>query len=203
MPSDPTPGPASGEVTRLLAEVRAGRRDAFDRLLVLVYDELRALARRERRRDPGETLQTTALVHEAYLKLTANRLPDWKDRHHFLAVAARAMRQIVIDHARRELAEKRGGGAFRLALDDVDLSTEARARELVDLDEALDQLSTVDPDLAELVELRFFGGLTVDEAADALGTSPRTVKRGWRKAKAFLFEALRQSPSTSSPEAPE
>ena len=180
------------EVTELLVAVSAGDRGAMDRLFPLVYRELQACAHRQlSRRDSGETLNTTALVHETYLKLTANDRQTYNDRVHFFAVAAGAMRQILVDYARRASAGKRGGGAKELSLDPAELASAERADELVALDEALTELAAADSRLARTVELRFFGGLSVEETADVLGTSPRTVKRDWRKARALLYEALR------------
>ena len=185
---------APSEVTHLLAAYSAGDRGAIDRLFPLVYQELQACAHRQlARRSAGETLNTTALVHEAYLKLTASDRQTYNDRVHFFAVAASAMRQILVDYARRAGAGKRGGGMRELSLDPAELASAGRADELVALDEALTQLATLDPRLARTVELRFFGGLSVEETADALGTSPRTVKRDWRKARALLYDALRNS----------
>jgi RNA polymerase sigma factor (TIGR02999 family) len=184
------PSPPPSDLTRLLAGVRAGRRDDFDGLFAIVYDELRSLARGRRRAAPSDTLNTTALLHETYLKLAGGRLADVQDRRHFFAVAAKAMRQIVIDHARAVLAGKRGGGAIRVSVDDIDLAADTQAGQLVDLDEALARLAALNARLSTLVELRFFAGLTVEETADVLDTSPRTVKRDWRKARAFLHLAL-------------
>jgi RNA polymerase sigma factor (TIGR02999 family) len=141
------------------------------------------------RRRPGDTLSTTALVHEAYLKLTASSHQTYQDRVHFFAVASRAMRQILVDYARRMSAVKRDGG--RAVTFDPDLLGDpGRAEELLALDEALEQLEALDERLARTVEMRFFGGLSVEEVADALGVSPRTVKRDWRKARAFLFQVI-------------
>jgi RNA polymerase sigma factor (TIGR02999 family) len=183
-----------GDVTRLLAEYRAGDRSALERLFPLIYDELHGRAHRQlARHRPGDTLSTTALVHEAYLKLTDSHGQSYNDRMHFFAVASRAMRQILVDHARRKLAEKRGGGRVEVSLDPADLASPERAAELVALDEALGELAKLDQRLARTVELRFFGGLSVEEAADLLGTSPRTVKRDWRKARAFLYDAVRRA----------
>ena len=185
------PDPAGGEITALLARYRDGDRDAFDRLLPMVYAELRDRAHRQLAvRRPGETLVTTALVHEAWLKLAGSGSQSWNDRIHFFAVASRAMRQILVDTARRKTAGKRGGGARALSLDPADLAAPGRAEELVALDEALTQLAALDDRLARTVELRFFGGLSVEETAEALGVSPRTVKRDWRAARAFLYDAV-------------
>lgn len=162
-----------------------------DYLFQALYAELRSAARRQLARGrPGDTLNTTALVHEAYLKLIRAGESRWRDRGHFFALAARAMRQIAIDHARRASTEKRGGAVVVMSLDALDVPDLSRADDLLLLEEALERLEAVDPDLARLVELRFYAGLTVEETAEALAVSSRTVKRDWRKAKAFLFDAL-------------
>lgn len=183
-----------GEVTRLLAELRGGDRTALDRLFPVVYRELHGRAHHQlARHRPGDTLSTTALVHEAYLKLTDSAGQSYNDRIHFFAVASRAMRQILVDHARRKAAEKRGGGLREVSLDPADLASPDRAGELLALDEALGELAVLDERLARTVELRFFGGLSVEETADVMAVSPRTIKRDWRKARAFLFDAVRRS----------
>lgn len=183
---------SEGEITRLLAELRGGDRAALNRLFPLVYEELRGRARRElRRRSPGETLNTTALVHEVYLKLADASPLALEDRRHFFALAARAMRQIVVDHARRALAQKRGGGARAVTLDAPELGVQpVQPAELLALDRALSELGELDERLARTVELRFFAGLSVEETAEAMDVSPRTVKRDWRKARAFLHHAI-------------
>jgi RNA polymerase sigma factor (TIGR02999 family) len=177
-------------ITELLAAWRAGDRGAVERLIPLVYDELHTMARRQLRDQVGATLQTTALVHEAYLKLSRHSRLSVDDRHHFFAIAGRAMRQIVVDHARRRIAAKRGGADRALSLDDAEVSLPSRAAEIVALDEALEHLAAVDDWLSRLVELRFFAGLSVEETAEALDCSPRTIKRDWRKARAFLYREL-------------
>jgi RNA polymerase sigma factor (TIGR02999 family) len=188
----PSPSPDS-EVARLLAAHRAGDRAALDRVFPFVYAELRRVAHRQlSHRRPGETLNTTALVHECYLKLAGSAQEGYEDRRHFLAVAARAMRQILVDYARMGVAQKRGGGVHPVSLDPAELPQPDRAAELVALDEALTRLATLDDRLARIVELRFFGGLSVEETADVLEISPRTVKRDWRKARSFLFETVRE-----------
>jgi len=181
--------PRNPEITRLLAGLHDGRPDALNALFPLVYADLRDLARRQLRGARG-TLNTTAVVHEAYLRFAANEGVTAKDRAHFFALAARAMRQIVIDHARRHLAKKRGGGAARTELGDAVVAVESRAGELLDLHAALARMETLDARLGRVVELRFFAGLSVEEAAEALDVSPITVKRDWRKAKAFLYREL-------------
>jgi RNA polymerase sigma factor (TIGR02999 family) len=181
--------PVEGDITALLTALREGDRDALDRLFPLVYRELHDRAHRQlARRRPGETLSTTALVHEAYLKLTDSAHQTYNDRVHFFAVASRAMRQILVDYARRSTAAKRGG--YPVSLDPDAIGDPGRAEDLLALDEALTQLERLDERLARIVELRFFGGLSVEETSDALAISPRTVKRDWRKARAFLYQAI-------------
>jgi RNA polymerase sigma factor (TIGR02999 family) len=186
-------GPA-GEVTRLLSAAQSGDREAFDRAYDLVYGELRRIAHGQLRRggrDP--TLSTTALVHEAYLKLLPHSDAPMADRQHFFALAARAMRQILVDAARRRQADKRGGAELRVDAEDVDLPVAQRAAEFIAIDEALERLETLDEPLARLVELRFFVGLSVQELAELLGVSERTVGREWRRARAFLQLELERS----------
>jgi RNA polymerase sigma factor (TIGR02999 family) len=182
------------EITDLLAAMGGGDAAARDRLFNLVYGELRARARQQLARlRPGETLDTTALVHEAYLKVAPRSAVPYADRVHFFAIASRAMRHILVDYARRGSAQKRGAGAMMVQLDDDDASSAipTHADELLALDTALERLGVLDERLARVVELRFFGGLSVEETADVLQSSPRTVKRDWRKARMFLFEAVR------------
>jgi RNA polymerase sigma factor (TIGR02999 family) len=178
-----------GEITRVLADLRKGDSAALDRLMELVYKDLRKRAHFQLR-SPGGTLSTTVLVHETYLRLAAASSPDWEDRRHFFHVAAKAMRQIVIDHARERSALKRGGGQAALELDEERVGIESRAEELLVIDEALRQLARVDERMARLVELRFFAGLSVEEIAEVLGISSRTAKRDWRKARGHLREIL-------------
>lgn len=189
---DSTPDPsADDEITALLACARQGDRAAYDRVVALVYDELRALASRQRGRFGGaDTLSTTALVHEAYLKLAGPKVWSGNDRVHFFALAARAMRQILIDHARAHRRDKRGGGAVHLDLEKAEVAVAAQAEELLALDEAMERLEAVDPELVRLVEQRFFAGLTLEEIAGATGVSERTLKRDWRAARAFLYREL-------------
>jgi len=190
--SDETP-PDPGEITRLLASISEGDRDALNRLFPVVYGELRALAHRQLAGlRPGDTLQTTALVHEVYLKLLGTARPQWNDRRHFFAVASRAMRQISVDYARTRAAQKRGGNAPVLTLDEQHLPVADRAHELVLLDRALTELESLSERPARVLELRFFGGLSVEETAAVMNMSERTVKREWQKARAFLFDALRR-----------
>ena len=180
-----------GEITTLLAALREGDKSAMDRLFPLVYREFHGRAHQLlARRRPGETLSTTALVHETYLKLAGSAKQSYEDRLHFFAVASRAMRQILVDYARRNAAAKRGGSRA-VTLDPEAVANPDRADELIALDEGLERLEQLDPRLVRTVELRFFGGLSVEETADALGISPRTVKRDWQRARAFLFQAVR------------
>ena len=174
-------------VTRLLINWRNGDKAALDQLMPLVYDELRRLARRfmgKERRD--HTLQTSALINEAYLRLVDQDETPWQNRAHFFAVAAQVMRHILIDHARRYQFEKRGGGAQKVPLDELIIFAEGQAAELVALDEALASLATVDPRRSRIIELRFFGGLSIEETAEVMDLSPTTVQREWRAAKAWL-----------------
>ncbi|MCK5483914.1 MAG: sigma-70 family RNA polymerase sigma factor [Gemmatimonadetes bacterium] len=176
-----------GDVTQLLQAVRGGDSHAMDRLVPLVYEELRALAKRELYREQqGHTLHATALVHEAYLKLAGRSMPA-SDRAHFLAIAARAMRQVLVDHARRRKAVKRGGDLVCTTLTDGAAPVEFRPDELIALDEALEKL---DPRQREVVEFRFFAGMEEKEIADVLGVSDRTVRREWVKARAWLYRAM-------------
>jgi RNA polymerase sigma factor (TIGR02999 family) len=192
---NPGPGASSDQITQLLADIRGGDRRAIDLVFNLVYAELHKAARRQLAGvRPGATLNTTVLVHEAYLKLVDGARADWTDRGHFFAVAAKAMRQIVIDYARWAARKKRGGDFQLIGLDGIDVADEERAGELVALDEALTRLESVSDRLARLVELRFFAGLSVEETADALALPAHQVKRDWRKARAFLFQAMQESP---------
>lgn len=180
-----------GDITLLLAELRAGNRSAESRLLPLVYDELRRLARRYMRAERRDhTLQPTALVHEAYMRLAGQRDMSWQNRAHFFAVAAQLMRRILVDHARAHKAEKRGGNESKIELGEGLALTEAKAAELLAVDEALTRLAECDPRQARVVELRFFGGLSEEEAAEVLGVSTRTVKRDWSVARAWLFKEI-------------
>jgi RNA polymerase sigma factor (TIGR02999 family) len=180
------------DVTALLDEWSRGNHAALGELLPVVYAELRRIAARQLGRERvGHTLQPTALVHEAYLRLVDQRRVDWQNRAHFFGVAARIMRRILVDHARRHTAGKRGDGAQRISIDDAQDIPAPSEMPVVTLDEALGRLERVDADLARIVELRAFGGLTIDEAAHVLNVSPSTAKREWRTARAWLNRELR------------
>lgn len=179
-----------GEVTRLLGEIGRGRKEAINDLLPLVYDELHRLARGYFRRERGEhTLQPTALVHEAYIRLVDQRTP-LQSRSHFLAVAATQMRRVLLDYARKHHAARRGGDDQKVLLEDTMAICEQHPVDMILLDVALEKLAALDPGQAQLVELRFFGGLSVEETAEAMGTSPATVKRSWSSARAFLHREI-------------
>jgi RNA polymerase sigma factor (TIGR02999 family) len=189
----PATGPLKpGEITRLLSAWGAGDDAARERLLQAVYGELKAIARQVFRRERGgHTLQPTAVVHEAFLKLAGGAATSFRDRAHFFAIAAQAMRQILVDHARARTTAKRGGGALRVELGDQPATAGgATFADVLAIDEALSRLGKHDADQARLVELRFFGGLTVEETAEVLGVSAPTVKRDWRLARAFLSREL-------------
>jgi RNA polymerase sigma factor (TIGR02999 family) len=175
------------QVTDLLLEMRGGDTQAMDRLLTLVYGELRRMAHAQLRRErPGHTLSTTGLVHETYMRLVDQTRVEWRDRAHFLAAAAWAMRRILVDYARRNRAARRGGGNVRFTLD-VDVPAGERSELLLALDEALDRLAALDGRLGQVVECRYFGGLTEQETAEVLGVTRRTVQRDWAKARGFLY----------------
>ena len=181
----------ANDVTGLLLSWRQGDAGALDRLVPLVYDELRRVARRHLRRErPGHSLQATALVHEVYLRLVDVNRMTLKSRTHFFAVAARLMRQILVDHARRKRAGKRGGGVTMMSLDEVSPAAQTSNVDVLALDQALDALSSFDIQQCRVVELRFFAGLNIDEAAEALGISTATVEREWAMAKAWLYQRL-------------
>jgi len=181
----------ANDVTGLLLSWRQGDAGALDRLVPLVYDELRRVARRHLRREPpGHSLQATALVHEVYLRLVDVDRMTLKSRTHFFAVAARLMRQILVDHARRKRAGKRGGGVTMMSLDEVSPAAQTSNVDVLALDQALDALSSFDIQQCRVVELRFFAGLNIDEAAEALGISTATVEREWAMAKAWLSQRL-------------
>jgi RNA polymerase sigma factor (TIGR02999 family) len=182
----------SGEVTRLLQDWSDGRREALDKLLPLVYEELRRLAHSYLTRErPDHTLQTTALVHEAYLKLIDQRSVDWQNHGQFFAISAQAMRRILLDSARRRMSAKRGSGGTKLSLDEAaTVSADAANESLLALDSALQELEKLDAEQSKIVELRYFAGLTIEETAEVLKTSPATVKREWTMARAWLYQAM-------------
>ncbi len=180
-----------GDITRLLVDLHEGRPDAAPQLIPLVYDELHRLARGQMQHErPDHTLQATALVHEAYLRLVNQPQRTWQNRAHFIAVAAQVMRRLLVDHARARCTSKRGNAPQRVPLDEPLLFTEEQSDDLVLLDEALARLAQFDRRQSRIVELRFFGGLTVDETAEALSVSPKTVKRGWTVARAWLHREV-------------
>ena len=178
-------------VTELLVRWRSGDRDALEALMPLVYDELRRLAHHYLRQERSDhTLQSTALVHEAYLRLTGNTPPQWQSRAHFFGIAAHLMRQILVEHARSRGTAKRGGNAPRLALDESLAMPQQTGVDVIALDRALQQLSELDAQQGRIVELRFFTGLTIEDTSEVLGISPATVKRDWTTARAWLFRAM-------------
>lgn len=183
--------PPSNEVTQLLHDWSEGKQEALDRLMPLVHVELRRMAHRHMaRQSPGHTLQTTALINEAYLRLVNHQGKQWQNRSHFFAVASQAMRHILVDYARSRQAARHGGGAQVFPLDEAVLIAEDRAAELVALDDALRELAEIDVRKCRIVELRYFGGLSVEETAEVLAISPTTVIRDWNMAKAWLRRAL-------------
>jgi RNA polymerase sigma factor (TIGR02999 family) len=190
-PPDPSDTPDTQPVTELLLELRDGHPGAMERLFPLVYEELRRIAHRAfRGEQTGHTLGTTGLVHEAYLRLADQTRLEYRDRAHFYGIAARAMRHILVDYARRHRAAKRGGAQRAISLDDAMLGVEDRAETLLALDEALKQLEALDPRLGQVVLCRFFGGLTEEETGEVLGVTARTVRRDWLKAKGWLHHEL-------------
>ena len=192
-------------ISTLLRAHRGGDRGALDRLMPLVYDDLHRLARRQLAGEGGRgrTLDTTGLVHEAYLRLAESSRAAWEGRGHFFAVSARAMRQIVVDYARERGAAKRGGGVRSATLDDESAAVESRAEEILAVDQALAALGALDPHLPQLVECRFFAGLTEEETAEALALPLRTVQRDWARARAWLKRALGGStPGSPAPSTP-
>jgi len=200
MVRSPLPSPtlseeAAREVTLLLRELQAGGIDAVDRLTPLVYGELRRLAARYMRDERSDhTLQPTALVHEAYLRLVDQRSVEWQGRAHFLSLAARMMRRILVDHARKRATVRHGGNAVQVTLTELPGGDELSTLDLFALDRALGELADIDERAAGVVELRFFGGLTNAEVAEVQGTSPATVKRDWEFARAWLRSALEEGP---------
>jgi RNA polymerase sigma factor (TIGR02999 family) len=180
-----TPSPSN--LTEMLHDWSDGDREALDKLVPIVYEELRRQAARYLRRERhGHTLQTTALIHEAYIRLIDQRNVRWQNRAHFFGIAAQLMRRILVDHARSRQAAKRGGSDIKLPLEEAMFASEGREVDLVALDEALERLAAIDPQQSRVVELKFFSGLSVEETAEVLGVSSRTVKRDWNVAKAWL-----------------
>ena len=185
------PSVSPQRVTQLLADWSHGNGAALAELTPLIYEELRRLAHRHMGGErPDHTLQTTALVNEAYLRLADQTNPSWQDRAHFFAVAARAMRQILVNYAKSQRSQKRGGGALKVDLDEAALVSPGKSKEIVDLHEALEQLSELDSRKAQVVELKYFGGLNYDEMAEVLKISPVTVRRDWEFARAWLHTEL-------------
>ena len=183
--------PQQKDITQILADLAGGDKEALDKLLPLVYDELRRLAARYLRRERADhTLQATALVHEAYLRLVDQNEVRWQNRAHFFGVAAQMMRRILVDHARALRTTKRGSGRVKLALDDVVEMADEQATDMIALDEALTALEAFDPQKSRIVELRFFGGLSIEETAEVMGLGTATVIRQWRTAKAWLYQAV-------------
>lgn len=185
------PAPAEQQITQLLGAWRGGDSAALDKLIPLVQPVLQQLAHRYMSKErPGHTLQTTVLVNDAYLQLADQKHPDWQNRAHFFAVAAQLMRRIMVDHARQRQALKRGGGAMKVTLDESAHAAQSRAVELLALDEALEKLAAFDKRKADVVEMRYFGGLTMEEIADVLKVHVNTVTREWSAARAWLFATL-------------
>ncbi len=189
MPKD-TPS----DVTLLLSRWRMGDQAALDALMPLVYQELRRLARHYLKLErPGHTLQSTALVHEAYVRMLGKNPPQWKSRAHFFGIAARLMRQILVDHARNHQAAKRGGNSLTLTFSEDLMGRRGKDLDLIALDDALNRLAQLNLQQSQIVELRFFSGLTIEDTSEALGISPATVKRGWTTARAWLFREMNRS----------
>jgi RNA polymerase sigma factor (TIGR02999 family) len=186
-----TPSTSPKEVTQLLLDWSRGDQAALDKLMPLVYGELRRMANRYMRREHvGHTLQTTALINEAYLRLIEQQRVQWHNRAHFFAISAKLMRRILVDHARSHTRAKRGGGVLKVSLNEAVVPSKERAAELVALDDALMRLATIDPRKSQVVELRFFGGLSVEETAEVLKVTPMTVTRDWKTAKAWLHREM-------------
>ncbi|MEE8169661.1 MAG: sigma-70 family RNA polymerase sigma factor [Phycisphaerae bacterium] len=183
--------PSPGDVTALLGSASGGDQNALAELLSVVYEELRKLAAGKMRVEPANhTLQPTALVHEAFLRLVGQEKVNWRDRTHFFGVAAEVMRRVLVDHARKRKSAKRGGGRPRIQLDEALVLFETHSADLLELDEALKQLAELDPQQARIVELRFFGGLSIKQTSDLLGISQSAVDRGWRISRAWLMKEL-------------
>lgn len=185
-------GAPNPEITRLLGELRQGNENALAELMPLLYPELRRLASYYLQRERGNhTLQATALVHEAYLRLVGQKDARWENRSQFMSVASQLMRRILVDYSRGHNAAKRGGNVGRIYLEEAGIVAKGRAAEVIALDDALNRLAELDPDQSRLVELRFFGGLSIEETAALMGTSPATVKRNWSVAKAWLAREMK------------
>ena len=190
-----SPSPSRDDITELLQACSEGERDAFDRLIPVVYEDLRAIAHQRLSRErPDHTLNTTGIVHEAYIKLVPQATATWRDRAHFFAVSSKVMRDLLIDHARERNAAKRGGGAIHIPIADELHGRDTRTIDLLALDEAMARLGEMDTRLEQVVECRYFGGLSMKETAEALGTSLRTAERDWRRARAYLYQALSTDP---------
>jgi RNA polymerase sigma factor (TIGR02999 family) len=188
---------SSNQVTELLVRWRGGDKAALDALLPLVYAELRRIARHYLSNERSDhTLQSTALVHEAYLRLAKQQLPEWQNRAHFFAVAAQLMRQILVDYARTHKASKRGGAVYVLGLEEAEEKAQPLDLDIVALDDALKTLAELDLQQSRVVELKFFGGLSIEETAEVLGVSPSTVKREWITARAWLYRELERGATT-------
>lgn len=184
------------EVTQLLADWGKGDKSALEKLFPLVYDELRRIAGRQMSQErAGHTLEATALVNEAYLKLAGQQGFEWHNRAHFFAVCAQVMRHVLIDHARAHARDKRGGGAIKVSLSEAAVMAEEQAEHFIALDAALSALEHVDPQKEKIVELRYFGGLSIEETAEVLDISPRTVRREWQRAKAWLYRMIAEGTS--------
>jgi len=184
---------SQNQVTQLLLDWGNGDKAALDKLVPVVYQELRRLAAYYMRRErPGHTLQTSALVNEAYMRLVDYSQMRWQSRAHFFAVAAQAMRRILVEHARKRHFAKRGGGAVQVSFDEAAIVSQEQASDLVALDDALTSLEAMDPRKARIVELRYIGGLNIEETAEVLAISPATVQREWRAAKAWLYRAIKE-----------
>lgn len=189
----------AGDVTQLLHDWRSGDDQARDRLVDALYEELRRIARRHLRGEaPGHTINTTGLVHEAYVGLMRADAVSAQDRAHFLATASRVMRHVLIDHARARASAKRGGGRLRVPLSEDVAEAQATDTDVLDLDRALDRLADQDGRMARIVECRFYGGMTIEETSVAVGAAPRTVRREWTRARAWLFRELRGGPPSEA-----
>lgn len=185
------PTSAPHEITQLLADWGRGDRAALEKLFPIVHTELRRIARRQMSQErPGHTLQATALVNEAYLKLAGQQEFEWHNRSHFFAVCAQVMRHILIDHARAHARDKRGGGAVQVSLNEVAVTAEEQPDHLIALDNALRFLERVDPQKGRIVEMRYFAGMSIEETAEVLDISPRTVRREWQRSKAWLYRMI-------------